>query len=131
MKAHSKKIAAPIDIIDSHSASPLRGTVVHSCRCWRVLNALGGITLWKKTEEEWRRRKKGGRSWEKLFRKTWHQTHRLVIYIFLELRIKRSLSQLMGSTFSCLALPGLESATMRAKSLTTVAGISSHSNDRV
>lgn len=41
------KIAAPIDIIDSHSASPLRGTVVHSCRCWRVLNALGGITLEK------------------------------------------------------------------------------------
>lgn len=64
----------------------------------------------------------------------------LVVYIFVELRIKRALSlslflssvsQLIGSTLSWLALPGLDSATMRAKSLTTVAGISSHSSDRV
>lgn len=94
-----------------------------------------------KTEEGFALKKQSGRSWEKLCQKTRHQMHHLVVYNVsgathqaLSLSFSLSLSpstQLMGSTFPCLALPGLDSATMRAKSLTTVAGISSHSSDRV
>ena len=100
----------------------------------------GWYNAWKDEEECAEGEKMA--SWEKLFRKRGIKNLEyasLVVYMFLELRIKRalslslslSLSQLMGSTLSCLALPGLDSATMRAKSLTTVAGISSHSSDRV
>lgn len=63
------KIAAPIDIIDSHSASPLRGTVVHSCRCWRVVNALGGITLGKTNTNALKEKTFVG----KIISETWHQ----------------------------------------------------------